>query len=183
MAKIFVHIGLPKTATTTLQKQVFTKISNQSLNYLGVFQPRDVKQNNLFRQFYKAIHSGDAIENIQELLKVELNKGINLLISEEMIILPSEEKGWRDKIENLRKIIGAMDYHIIITVREPVNAMFSFFSHKYVTYKKDNKSFEEIATTDKNMEIYQYKKLFSFIHRKFDKTIKCRKFRKKINRF
>ena len=119
MARIFIHIGLPKTATTTLQKQVFSNKSNNSLNYLGVYQPRSIKQNALYRHFYKAIYSGKELSRVQKMLQNELNKGKDLLISEEMIVLSTFENRWRKNIENLYEVIKAFDYLIIVTVREP----------------------------------------------------------------
>ena len=42
--KLFVHIGLPKTATTTLQIEFFPELANGGIRYLGVFQPRSERE-------------------------------------------------------------------------------------------------------------------------------------------
>ena len=42
MKKIFFHVGFPKSASTTLQKQLFDKHSK--INYLGVYPTGNVGQ-------------------------------------------------------------------------------------------------------------------------------------------
>lgn len=182
MAKIFVHIGLPKTATTTLQRQVFSNISNESLNYLGVYQPRESKQNSLYNYFYRAIYTGKKIDKVQKLIEIELNKGRNLLISEEMIVLSTFENKWRANIKNLYQIIKPFDYLIIVTVREPASAMFSFYAQRYKMFKKLDKSFKEIALKHDSMEIFHYKKFFKHLNQYFKvKKVFVKKFEEIIN--
>ena len=161
---------------------VFSKLSEKSINYLGVFQPRNNDQNEIYTEFYRAIYSGKKINKIQKRLESELQKGKNLLISEEMIVVSTLNNNWRDNIKNLSKIIMPYDYKIIITVREPVKAMFSYYVERYKTYKKLKKSFEKIALEDESMEIYHYKLLFEHLLKYFDKEkIMVKKFEELIN--
>lgn len=169
MPKIFVHVGLPKTATTTLQKQIFSSIDTVSLTYIGVLQPRNIPQNVLYKELHRAVFSGKEISKTQNLLETELNKGKDLLFSEEMFVLSSKEDGWKHNMENLFKILHKFDYYIIITVREPVNAMTSFFIQKYKKYKRKGKSFYEIAMFDDSLKIYHYEVFFSFLHKVFNR--------------
>ncbi len=163
MGKLFIHIGLPKTATTSLQVDFFPKLIKYNINYLGVKQPRGRENNLLFNQFIQSINSGKEIEVTKSALATQLLNGKDLLISEEMIVVSSDSISWRNKIKNLHKIICSFDYIIIISVREPVSAMFSYYVELFSKYKKLNKSFEEIVFSEESMEIYQYNMFFKYL--------------------
>jgi len=60
--KVFVHIGLLKTATTTLQHEFFPKFNNSKIVYIGLRTPRRQKQSLLFEHFDKAVRLGEDIE-------------------------------------------------------------------------------------------------------------------------
>ncbi|NJX17193.1 hypothetical protein, partial [Tamlana crocina] len=69
MAYIFVHIGLPKTATTTIQKDILEKLPEENkLKYFGVKHPRKASQEKLFREFYCFISTGDNLGSIKEMI-------------------------------------------------------------------------------------------------------------------
>ena len=57
MNKIIFHIGFPRTGSTYLQKNIFSKIKN--INFLG--KPYKYKSNILFREFEKDIFNFDEI--------------------------------------------------------------------------------------------------------------------------
>ena len=60
MAKIVLHIGVPKTATTTLQNWFFYALHQKGMiNYLGRLSSDVVNKNNIQQQF-----SGDNLPNI-----------------------------------------------------------------------------------------------------------------------
>lgn len=165
MPKIFVHIGLPKTATSTLQIDVFPKIDRSKITYLGIYQPRKNIQNPIFSSFMKAIYSGIEVDYIKHLLTEELKKGKNLLISEEMIVVGD----WKQKILNLARIIKDFDYQLIITVREPAEAMSSYYVELYHIFKKEKSTFYNTALYNGFMKVFHYKYFIQHLLKYFEK--------------
>ena len=165
MPKIFIHIGLPKTATSTLQMDVFPKINTSKITYLGINEPRENIQNPIFSFFMKSIYSGIEVDYIKHLLAEELKKGKNLLISEEMIVVGD----WKQKILNLARIIKDFDYQLIITVREPAEAMFSYYVELYHIFKKEKLTFYDTAIYNDYMKIFYYKCFIQHLLKYFEK--------------
>ena len=180
MAKLFVHIGLPKTATTSLQIDLFPRINQERLIYLGVYQPREKEQKQIYKYFYKAVNTGQEIEKTNSLLKTQLDKGINLLISEEMTVVTDKKYTWREKIYNLFKVLIGLDYYLIVTVREPVSAMFSYYVELYSLFRNEN--FSNTVFKNDAMKIYHYRIFFDYLFKFFDsKKIFLQKFEDIIN--
>lgn len=85
MASIYIHIGLPKTGTTTLQKSFFQSLKN--FDYQGVYQPRRSKKpgdayQTAISVFNKEISYFEIINLAKKTNKEHHNNKI--LISEEM---------------------------------------------------------------------------------------------------
>jgi hypothetical protein len=161
-----VHIGLPKTATTTLQKDFFPKLKKYNIDYIGVNHPRETRQTTLYKKFYKAINvlfDPAFKEEITDLLQKSEK---TLIFSEEMITVSDLNYSWKDKLINLEKIISGTDFIVLVTVREPVQVMFSYYSELYFRFK-DNDFFNTALNND-DMEIYHYNKFFPFLFQLFD---------------
>lgn len=171
MGKIIIHIGLPKTATTSLQIDFFPKLNKKDINYIGINQPREGNNNALFLQFMKSINTGKEIEVTRSLLEKRLIKGENILLSEEMLVVSDINKTWKEKLFNLSDIINSLNYCLIVTVREPVSAMFSYYVGYYqLEYKNINKSFNEIVFEEERMEIFHYNKFFTYMFSLFNEN-------------
>ncbi len=167
MSKIYVHIGLPKTATTTLQSQFYPRLPVKKVDYLGVYQPRGSKKSTFFDCFIQAVNEGD-VEKVRRKIEKKLEDKRSLLISEELIVVSEPQIDWRGKLKNLSEILSGFDYHIIVTVREPVSAMYSFYVELYSFFEKTKMSFTDIVTNHPSMEIYHYNKLFNHLFSFFD---------------
>lgn len=167
MAKIFVHVGLPKTATTTLQSELFPHTGEWNVKYLGTVQPRTLEQSAQYLNIVQAINSG-IIENSRDEIEQILANGQSLLFSEEMTLVSQAGVDWRTKLKNLASLLKGLDYTLIVTVREPVSAMFSYYVELYSQFSKEKKSFLELAKHDPRMEIFHYNKLFNEISYRFD---------------
>lgn len=165
MAKIFVHLGLPKTATTSLQMDVFSKINDPSFEYIGVCLPRGSKQKSIYDLFLESINTGNNIEKTNLYLK-EYNDDLNVLISDEGITTGD----WRSKIKNLEKCLKGLDYHLIVTVREPLSAMVSQYVQQYFFLRNENKIFSEIALKHDLMTIYHYRTFFTYLLNHFEQS-------------
>lgn len=168
--KVYVHIGLPKTATTTLQVDYFPYVNNDEYQYLGVFQPRSQKvQEPMFRQIVSAIRLGNGIEDANQTLKRRLTADKrSLIISEEMFVVGSEELTWQEQLYNLSKILSGIDHKVLITVREPVSAMFSFYVELYERFQKKEIPFSELALHDNDFRIYHYDNMLYVISKYFN---------------
>lgn len=168
--RVYVHIGLPKTATTTLQLDYFPHVNNDEYQYLGVFQPRGQKvQDLLFTQIISAIRAGDGILEVNQTLKERLVSGKrSLIISEEMLTVGSSEVSWQEQLANLSKALTGVDHKLLVTVREPVSAMFSFYVELYDRFQKKGLPFPELALRDNDFAIYHYDKLLEVLSESFN---------------
>jgi len=167
MAKVFIHIGLPKTATTTLQTDVFPHLDN-SIFYVGVHQPRSSYKSDLYVKFMKSIRYGSDIALTKSMLMEQLSTGRNILISEENICVSESMATWEKKIERLSCILNGLNYKIIVTIREPSKAIYSYYVELNDLFRKKKKSFIDIALNDESMKIYHYTFFFNFISNNFD---------------
>lgn len=167
--RIIVHIGLPKTATTTLQMDVFPMLKNENVDYVGVYQPRvSGHQDSFFFRFVKALSDGK-IESVRHELVELLSSGKTIILSEEMITVSSDHVSWRTKLLNLSRILNDINYILIVTVREPASAMFSYYVEmiKHLSMQKIN--FLEFAKNDERMEIFHYGILANELIVRFEK--------------
>lgn len=167
--KLFVHIGLPKTATTSLQTDFFPAISGEHIEYVGVYQPREVNnQSELHSQFYDVVETGLGVLELRNCIDTILETGKSLIISEEVFTVSSVNTSWREKLRNLRSVLHGKDYYLLLTVREPVSAMFSFYLEVYRRFENRFDNFIDCALLDESMQIYHYKKLTDEIFSNFD---------------
>lgn len=167
MARIFVHIGLPKTATTTLQKDVFPHLNSKVL-YLGICQPRTKPQSLLYERIIKAISDVKEVNSTNRMLRTQLSNDVDLLLSEEALCVSEEGLNWELKLNRLADILKGLDYKIIISVRKPYEAMHSYYVELFDLFKTKNSSFIDIALNDERMKIYHYSYFFSFLNQCFD---------------
>jgi len=109
MGRIFIHIGLAKTATTTLQKQVFPSIDQVEVRSLGVSQPRTDRQSPEYRLRIDAINSGRT-ESARKWISQIMKANCSFLISEEGILVSDSHADWRSKRKNLAALVKGVDY-------------------------------------------------------------------------
>ncbi len=167
--RIIVHIGLPKTATTTLQHDVFPRLANPDTLYLGVRQPREVNhQDRLFKDVIAAVNGTEAMGPVRDQLRRHIIDGQTLLLSEEMLTVSQPGISWRDKLRHLALLLKDMNYALIVTVREPATALFSYYVELYPKFSRRG-SFMECALLDDDMRIYHYKSLFDALLSVFER--------------
>ncbi|TLS78412.1 hypothetical protein FE236_01280 [Mariprofundus erugo] len=171
MGKIVVHIGLPKTATTTLQMDVFPALPEERITYLGVCQPREsAVSTELYYQFAQAVNSGLGIEEVRRSIGRALDSSRTLIISEEMFTVCTNVSTWRQKLGFLQQMIAGFDYELIVTVREPAAALFSYYCEMFPWFNHERQhSFVGLALNDERMEIFHYGKLTGYLLSLFDK--------------
>lgn len=167
--RVYVHIGLPKTATTTLQLDYFPHLNNDEYQYLGVRQPRGQKvQDPLFTEIISAARSGKGLEEVNQVLKDRLQTDQrSLIISEEMLTVGSAEVTWQEQLANLKEILSGIDHKVLVTVREPVSAMFSFYVELHDRFQRKGLPFPELALQDNDFGIYHYDNLLAVLSESF----------------
>jgi hypothetical protein len=167
--KIFVHIGLPKTATTSLQTDFFPKLEDGEIKYFGVVQPRHTPvQSELYRAFLKATGGHGDLAGLRESLLRILERE-TVILSEELILVSWHWITWKEKLANLKKILDGLDYEIVVTVREPASALFSYYCEIFPRLGADRSSFLDCALQNEALQIFHYNKLISELARHFSR--------------
>lgn len=169
MHKLIIHPGLPKTATTTLQFELFPAIVGSEWDYAGILQPRDTRdQNELFRAMYRAVVSGENIQSANSTLKSRLAER-PILISEEIFTASTVESTWREKLDRLRQVTQGTDLSLLFTVREPRAAIFSNYVETIRNvYVGGNDPFSIETANEDRMAIYRYRTFFGVVEQLFD---------------
>ena len=177
--KVYFHIGLPKTATTSLQFDYFPYVDNENFLYLGVTQPRGRYENDSLYEFiFKAIYSGKGIEKVSKLIceRIEKEKK-SLIISDEIFTVSTGDISWRDKVERIGELVKPLDYRILVTVREPASAMHSFYIERYQKFRNESDTFVDLALSKEDFEIYKYEGFFKYLDLNFEKeNVYCQTF-------
>lgn len=170
-ARLLIHIGLPKTATTTLQAQYFPSLGERGCLYLGTFQPRDQPQNRMFLRLREAITrpDGDLAEVSDELQGLLVTEN-RLIVSEEMFLVSGRDSvSWRDKLRRLASLVAGLDYAILVTVREPCSGSFSYYVELEPRYRSLGLDYVSSVMADDAMQIYDYTTLLKAIDECFPK--------------
>lgn len=163
--KIFIHIGLPKTATTSLQKDLFPQLKNTK--YLGISYPRtwEYDPSTVYGAFMLGMHSGDN-QQFKAALD-QLDPLQNVLISEEMITVVTGSADWERNLKNVHSLLRDYDYRLLVTIRDPLDAMFSYYVERYDYFRKALGEFDERVIKSLDMGIYRYKSFFQFLGDEF----------------
>jgi hypothetical protein len=189
MKKLIVHLGLPKTATTTLQHDLFQKLhEQQKINFLGkvVYYNDKTGEGRWINKKGKIIR--DACEGKIESIT---SREIDSILSSELINIFSEEGimvcypgmhnlPLKDKIHNLRKILKNYDTRIVITIRNQLDYMYSLYVQLYPDHFCVNKklnTFEKFANfylKEKDNELFEsmkYEQLLEMLSANFDTKV------------
>jgi len=170
VSRIIVHIGLPKTATTSLQQDLFPRLAHGSLLYLGVYQPRQAhQQNRLFQEFCEVVNGMGNLARLRNEIASTIAEGRSILLSEEMFTVSRQGFSWRQKLTRLSELLRDFDYEILVTVREPAEALFSFYTEAFPRFSFRG-SFIDCALEDDEMHIYHYGELTHTLLDRFGRT-------------
>lgn len=176
------HIGLPKTATSTLQTHFFPHSTNY--HYIGVNQPRSRPNDPLYNHITKAIGSiceNDRAYQIQKAAEL-LNKTTqNILFSEEMVLVDGH-KSWTQKLEVLNLIFSKHPHKILLTLRRPWDCAFSLYVEMRADMQPSYPTFYEFWEKSNQAGIFRYRTLISTIQNIFgDSDIHIATFEKVIS--
>lgn len=126
--KYFIHIGPPKTATTSLQHYfIENKIPN--ICYGGILQPRKNKDTTPCATLYKNIKRNKLDYSLNSLNQFNSDK--ICFLSEEMFLVNSKYLSWKEKIYRLHEIVSPYQPNILIVLRDPEQAIRSYYREIY----------------------------------------------------
>lgn len=158
MIKTYIHIGYPKTATTTLQEGVLYNLHNEGkINYLGILgftgdtqikyrydvaRPliRGLEHPNISSiplseevlQKSKIFDASSFIKQNLDITKNFLSSDVPNVLSDESMLIPNTSLyGYFDKIKRLKKIYPSDSYEIIVTLRAHKTLIPSYYAEKY----------------------------------------------------
>lgn len=172
LPEVYLHIGLPKTATTSLQDGVFNQLGTH-VNFIGVLQPRAIRQTQLFRKITAALNDHEAEFNLrsssltEELGAFICTQNKPLMISEEMFTVDSDGLTWQQKLTRLGKIFKPFRVDILVTVREPIRATYSLYVELYQLIKKEHPTFSSFFWHSNQAKIYRYELLDNMLKESF----------------
>ncbi len=142
MYGLLLHVGLPKTATTSLQCNVLMPLHEQRrINFLG----RAVRDGVVHDPLERAIDrvkagplSADELRSLRADLRARLDSRRLNVVSNERIVevhakvggKPANEDG-RTRLRNLGALFEDCDATLLITLRSPVDFAFSWYVEQY----------------------------------------------------
>ncbi|PFG09275.1 sulfotransferase domain-containing protein [Marinobacter sp. LV10MA510-1] len=139
--RILLHLGLPKTATSSLQHNVFQPLHEQArVNFLGKCLDYDYKTGGIEVFNYSGKFIRDAVEgslSIQEArqkLNSSLHRTLLNIFSDEglMIAYPGKENlSLSKKFERLNAIFEGYNVKVVVTLRDPVDYLYSLYVQLY----------------------------------------------------
>lgn len=150
MGKLFIHLGPPKTATTSLQYFLQTH-KNHSIHYGGVIQPRASNSESLSDAILNYCVTGEesSKQHVVEWINLLLIQNEIVIVSEEVFLLHGEKLGLYKRLERLRYILENIDTRLIFTIRNPEDAVPSFYQEIYKTLPKELKqNFNRFCKSD-----------------------------------
>ncbi len=164
--KAYVHIGLPKTATTTLQADLFEPGDGIYWEYLGVLQPRHRKQAAKYLDLMAVLSDNTKLSSDSvRLLRTELSSNYSdlpLLMSEECITTDGGTS-WQEKLSRLSVILNGFEVKLIVSVRRPREALYSLYAELYSSLASKYPNFDDYVNDSNQAKIYRYKELFDVL--------------------
>lgn len=125
--QLYIHIGPPKTATTSFQKY-FNKNDVGGINYQGIIQPRSSNDATFCKRLHNAIF-GHITKNHN--IRPDLSDDEIVFCSEEMFLVESHGIAWQYKIKALFELTESFSPKIIIVLRDPKDAIRSYYQELY----------------------------------------------------
>lgn len=161
-------MGLPKTATTTLQTQVL--MDHSAWVYLGTRLPRILNADADFKRFEAYVQRGEgqAQQVTSALLARHRREGKPLMISEENLSIGAFE-GYPEghpltqtrsaKLDRLHKVLQGMDAVVLVSLRPFRKAVFSAFVEYQEQWGRSVADADNLVRNSDVMGMYRYAEL------------------------
>jgi hypothetical protein len=132
MKKLILHVGYPKTATTSLQASLFFKLDSE-INYLGITKASVSEYHNLARSTlrpYLTSEGKDGVEDLSALLADRLVHGTNVLSEESFLNSRSNPGHIFDPVTIKNLLMQFCDsIEIVIVLRNQVDLIYSLYAY------------------------------------------------------
>lgn len=166
--KVALHIGLPKTATTSIQENLLYPAHKAGhINYLGRYGSRFSGEyynpfEKVFSELTKSKLDDDSILRLREHL-FSLMKLDKLNVISEEILSSTHNFGYL-RLENLQKILESCDVKVLISLRSPVDFFYSYYAECYRWKFHEEESINTIGKFAKKVVNDVYNEDFDIIH-------------------
>lgn len=165
---IYLHIGLHKTATTSLQFHVFPNIDG--VRFLGRGRGGIDCSHSLYKKLGKYVHSKNTDFDRERCLSSEFQRYVayqqDILLSEEWFTADYSEfyglKGalWQDKLTKLSRIFGCLDVKVLVTIRTPLDALYSQYCEFHrIGIQKRFPTFSDYMCKSNDASLFNYSDL------------------------
>ncbi|GAM63309.1 hypothetical protein JCM19232_1456 [Vibrio ishigakensis] len=176
---IYLHIGLHKTGTTSLQRSVFPKIKGK--DFIGRFNGPKEQSTELYTRLSLYIHSKCIDKKSEQILHLELYnlevEGKDIILSDEWITSDYSEffgvNGgvWQVKLEKISRIVTGLQHRVLVSLRDPVEGFYSqYIEFKQVGIERKYSSFLEYVNKSNDRLAYEYNYLDILLKKYFNKV-------------
>ncbi|WP_156102868.1 hypothetical protein [Thioclava atlantica] len=164
--RIFLHIGPPKTATTSLQIGL-QGLHIEGASYLGTSQPRSPAQNAESNVLIRVSRADPGCTEEAQLLRASLEgrvaRGETVIVSEEMFVVGDSEETIKDQLRRLVAFLEGLPTTVIVALRDPRKAIPSYYQEIYRSLPFDLVRDFDRFTRDGRTYCFDYNALCSFI--------------------
>lgn len=134
-ARLFIHLGPPKTGTTALQLALERLVCSKFL-YGGKYNLDGTRKYDLSKQLYEFSCANDVTSEIYDHMVNDIankiSQDVNVIISDEMFLMPGGLKeGIARKIEALGRLSKRIPVSVIVTARSPKEGLPSLYQHEF----------------------------------------------------
>ncbi|QTY27703.1 hypothetical protein [Flavobacterium sp. CS20] len=157
--KLLIHLGPPKTATTSLQHWIYD--NQNSYTYLGINQPRRPKDNIVYNKFWLFLNNKMTCKELIEFLENIKTKQV-LIFSEEMILTDN----WKNKLNRLAELKNHFDLHLAYCYRPTTKALPSYYAEIHSELPLAMKNSYELFLKDDRVGAYDLEKILDAITEK-----------------
>tara|TARA_B100000749_G_scaffold269544_1_gene248473 strand:- start:2945 stop:3844 length:900 start_codon:yes stop_codon:yes gene_type:complete len=176
MKKLTLHLGLPKTGTTSLQDHYFPQVGGD-IDYVGKVNGERLTHP-ILASMRNYLDCGEkSLEGNLSRLKtnIESHAFDNILISDEMFVVSSNGVSWEEKLRRLSRIPAQCEEisieKVIVVFRNPLDAVYSFYVETFQLNKKAYRSCLDFVKNSDQAKIYNYKYLSSVLFELFDSKV------------
>lgn len=133
--KLIIHIGPPKTGTTSIQSALAGDLPD-NIAFLGAFQPRTLNGPTLCSELNDysrgGLHIGDdRLIQFREKLDANMRAGMISVVVEEVLLDSSQKIPWDQKLKNLHGFVAPYNPVISIALRHPLQGIPSLHKEFY----------------------------------------------------
>ena len=171
---IYLHLGLHKTGTKSIQSGIYPGINH--IEYIGRFVDANSYGTDLYDMItsycFSQKNSDSKLQKIRETIANILSRK-SMLLSEEWFTsnydpLSTVRLNWQEKLRRLGEVVEGYEIKVLITRREPVDALYSFYCELLrLGYMRNYNDFYHFLSEDNSAQAYKYTYLEDVIQKHF----------------